>query len=127
MTNTTSSVTYVSALSFVLDNCDLPAEISEKLTALRDQTQKRNSAVRKPTAKQRAAADASLAIADEIRGVLAAGKAMTVAEIIEAAGIEASSQKVSGDGRRGRPHGRQAQGLLLTRRVSLASLCRKPV
>ena len=95
MANTTSSVTYVSALSFVLDNYDLPAEIGEKLTALRDQTQKRNSAVRKPTAKQRAAADASLAIADEIRGVLAAGKAMTVAEIIEAAGIEASSQKVS--------------------------------
>lgn len=96
MTNTTSSsVTYVSALSFVLDNCDLPAEISEKLTALRDQTQKRNSAVRKPTAKQRAAAEASAEIATWIRNALAGGKALTVAEIIETAGLDASSQKVS--------------------------------
>lgn len=96
MTNTTSSVTYVSALSYVLDYCDLPTEISEKLTALRDQTQKRNSAVRKPTAKQRAAAEASAVLRDVLRDVMSAhGKPMTVAEIIEVGGIEASSQKVS--------------------------------
>lgn len=49
----TNKTTYISALSFVLDNCDLPTEIAEKLTALRDQQVKRNSAEHKPTKTQK--------------------------------------------------------------------------
>lgn len=48
-----TKMTYVSALSYVLENyTDLPAEVAEKLTTLKAQTEKRNSADRKPTAKQ---------------------------------------------------------------------------
>ena len=49
----TTKMTYVSALSYVLENVtDLPAEVAEKLTALKAQTEKRNSAERKPTKAQ---------------------------------------------------------------------------
>ena len=48
MTNT-NKTTYVSALSYVLTNCDLPADIAEKLEQLKAQTEKRNSGERKPT------------------------------------------------------------------------------
>ena len=88
-------VTYVSALSYVLENCNLPSDVADKIATLKAQTEKRNSAVRKPTAKQRAAAEASAEIATWIRHALADGKALTVAEIIETAGLDASSQKVS--------------------------------
>lgn len=51
--DTMTKMTYVAALSFVLENCtDLPAEVAEKLTALKAQTEKRNSADRKPTKAQ---------------------------------------------------------------------------
>ena len=91
-----SKVTYVDALSFVLDSCDLPAEISEKLSALKGQIVRRNSAERKPTAKQRANAEASAVIADAIRATLSASnKPLTVAELIEVGNLGASTQKVS--------------------------------
>ena len=54
MTNTnTNKVTYTAALSYVLTNCELPAEIAAKLENLLEQTAKRNSAEnRKPTKAQ---------------------------------------------------------------------------
>ena len=54
MTNTnTTKITYTSALSYVLTNCELPAEIATKLETLLEQTAKRNSAEnRKPTKAQ---------------------------------------------------------------------------
>lgn len=46
-------MTYVAALNYVLENVtDLPEAVADKLTALRDQTEKRNSAERKPTKAQ---------------------------------------------------------------------------
>lgn len=46
-------MTYVRALSYVLDNCnDLPTDVIEKLKALRTQTEKRHSSDSKPTKKQ---------------------------------------------------------------------------
>lgn len=46
-------ITYITALNFAIENLtDAPAEIVDKLTALRDQTAKRNSAERKPTKAQ---------------------------------------------------------------------------
>lgn len=48
-----TKMTYVAALSFVLENCtDLPTEVAEKLAALKAQTEKRNTADRKPTKAQ---------------------------------------------------------------------------
>ena len=48
-----TKMTYVAALNYVLTSvADLPADVTEKLTALRDQTEKRNTADRKPTKTQ---------------------------------------------------------------------------
>lgn len=51
MTNS-EKMTYVKALTYVLDSVTLPTEVSEKLEALREQQMKRNSSDKKPTAKQ---------------------------------------------------------------------------
>ena len=45
------TLTYVDALNVAL-SADLPEDVKAKLTALRDQTAKRNSAERKPTKAQ---------------------------------------------------------------------------
>lgn len=48
-----TKMTYVAALTYVLENVtDLPAEVADKLTALKAQTEKRNTAERKPTKAQ---------------------------------------------------------------------------
>lgn len=48
-----TKMTYVAALNYVLENVtDLPEDVAEKLTALKAQTEKRNSAERKPTKAQ---------------------------------------------------------------------------
>ncbi len=47
------TITYIDALNTAL-TADLPDEIKDKLTALRDQIAKRNSAERKPTKAQKA-------------------------------------------------------------------------
>ena len=96
MSNTnTNKVTYTSALSYVLTNCELPAEISAKLETLLEQTAKRNSTEnRKPTKAQRENAELSEVVAEVLTD---AGKALTVTEIMQAdsrfAGL--SNQKVS--------------------------------
>lgn len=45
-------ITYVMALDYVLSNFDIPAEYAERITSLRDATEKR-SIERKPTKTQR--------------------------------------------------------------------------
>ena len=90
-----TKMTYVAALNYVLTNtADLPTEVAEKLTALRDQQVKRNATERKPTAKQLANAD----LMDEVRTVLRnAPDPLTVTEIMgRSATLSAlSNQKVS--------------------------------
>jgi len=89
-----SRLTYVEALSNALslleanvgngfDDFDVSATI-EKLTALRDQTIKRNSADRKPTKKQAEAKAVNDKVADAIRTLLSNAESMTVAEMREA-------------------------------------------
>lgn len=49
----TNKMTYTNALEFVMTTYDLPTDVSDKLSALVAQLEKRsNSATRKPTAKQ---------------------------------------------------------------------------
>jgi hypothetical protein len=45
-------MTYVKAIAYVTENCALPEEVAERLTALSASLVKKNSAVRKPTASQ---------------------------------------------------------------------------
>lgn len=51
-------MTYVRALTYVLTNCaDLPADVIERLEALRNQTEKRNTSDKKPSKEQQANID----------------------------------------------------------------------
>lgn len=45
-------MTYVKAIAYVTENCALPEDVAERLTALSASLVKKNSAVRKPTATQ---------------------------------------------------------------------------
>lgn len=48
-----TKMTYVNALSYVLEKCEMPADVREKLDALKEQQVKRNSSDSgKPTKKQ---------------------------------------------------------------------------
>lgn len=48
----TEKMTNRKALTFALENCNLPAEVAEKFTAMIAALDKKNGAERKPTAKQ---------------------------------------------------------------------------
>lgn len=83
-------------LCSTIDSTDAPEweEVVAKLTALKAQTEKRNSAERKPTKVQ----VANLALADEVREVLRnAPEALTVTEIMGRSDALSglSNQKVS--------------------------------
>lgn len=47
-----TKMTNVSALEFVLTNCEIPSEVAEKLTKMKEGFIKKGSAERKPTATQ---------------------------------------------------------------------------
>lgn len=103
-------MTYVVALNTAIDlveavrdgvafdpTTDLTAVV-EKLTALREQTEKRNSKDRKPTPKEQAKANADDALAEAVLQVLTDAPApMTVTEIKNAdeAFVETKVQKLS--------------------------------
>ena len=103
-------MTYVVALNTAIDlveavrdgvafdpTTDLTAVV-EKLTALKEQTEKRNSKDRKPTPKEQAKANADDALAEAVLQVLTDAPApMTVTEIKNAdeAFVETKVQKLS--------------------------------
>lgn len=63
-----TKTTYVVALRYALDNLpDAPADIREKLEKLIEQTEKRNTQPKKPTAKQNENAAVSAAIVEFLR------------------------------------------------------------
>ena len=45
-------ITNVKAIDYVIENCEVPTEVKEKLKKMREQFVKKNSAERKPTANQ---------------------------------------------------------------------------
>lgn len=49
---TMEKMTNVKAINYVLGNCEIPADVKEKLEKMREQFVKKNSAERKPTANQ---------------------------------------------------------------------------
>lgn len=88
-----TKMTYVAALNYVLTNCtDLPEDVAEKLTALKAQTEKRNSAERKPTKAQ----VANEALKAKVLTVLTADPATVTDLMARDADLGAlSNQKVS--------------------------------
>lgn len=91
-TMTTSKMTNRSALTFVMDNYDLPDEVHAKLTAMIAALDKKNGAERKPTAKQTENADLRAQFVAYINDH-AEGNGVTCGEIAKECGL--SSQKVS--------------------------------
>lgn len=88
MTKTTNR----SALTFVMENYDLPTEIHDKLTAMVAALDKKNGAERKPTAKQTENADLRAQFVAYINDH-AEGNGVTCGAIAKA--FDLSSQKVS--------------------------------
>lgn len=86
-------LTYVAALTYAIENGNLPTEIAEKLTALRTQQEKRNSGEKKPTKVQ----EANVGIKQVILTALEGQEAKTVSEIQTLAPElgELSNQKVA--------------------------------
>lgn len=89
---TTSKMTNRSALTFVMDNYDLPDEVHAKLTAMIAALDKKNGAERKLTAKQTENADLRAQFVAYINDH-AEGNGVTCGEIAKECGL--SSQKVS--------------------------------
>lgn len=89
---TTSKMTNRSALTFVMDNYDLPDEVHAKLTAMVAALDKKNGAERKPTAKQTENADLRAQFVAYINDH-AEGNGVTCGTIAKEFGL--SSQKVS--------------------------------
>lgn len=91
--DTMTKMTYVAALTYVLENVtDLPADVAEKLTALKAQTEKRNSAERKPTKAQ----VANEALKATVLSVLTSEPATVTELMARSADLSAlSNQKVS--------------------------------
>lgn len=92
---TNIKMTYVAALTYAIENLtDAPAEVVEKLAALKAQTEKRNAADRKPTKAQTQNAELSVVVAEVLAD---AGRPLTITEIMQAderlAGL--SNQKVT--------------------------------
>ena len=71
------------ALNYVLENCELPNEISEKLTAMVAALEKKNSGERKPTAKQNENAVVRAALVEFINEN-AEGDGFTCADLLAA-------------------------------------------
>lgn len=89
-----TKLTYVSALESVLTSENLTDEVREKLTVLRDQLVKRNTADHKPTKAQQVNEGVK---AQVLAALATVGKAVTVTELQEAdeALGALSNQKVS--------------------------------
>lgn len=82
MTTTSSSnkLTYVSALTYAIENGNLPTEIADKLIALRAQQEKRNNGDKKPTAKQ----NENTVLKEKIHSLLmGCAEAKTISEIMK--------------------------------------------
>ena len=86
-------MTNLKAMNYVIENCELPTEVMEKITAMRDSLVKK-SANRKPTATQVANEKLKTKI---IEILTANGSAMTVTEISKASEdfAELSNQKIT--------------------------------
>ena len=93
--NNNTKLTYSSALTYAIENCEMPADVREKLEALLNQQEKRSNADRKPTKNQQANANLREVVMDVLRNE---GKPMTVTEVFNAMSENpevSSTQKVS--------------------------------
>lgn len=86
-------MTNVKAIEFVLGNCEVPADVKEKLEKMKAQFIKKSSVERKPTANQ--TENASLKVA--ILNAMVEGKGYTITDLMKAVPelADLSNQRVS--------------------------------
>lgn len=82
MTNKTEKMTNRKALTYAIENCDLPTEVAEKFTAMIAALDKKSTAERKPTAKQGENAAVRAALVEFINEN-AEGDGFTVSDLIK--------------------------------------------
>ena len=88
-----TKMTNVKALEFVLTNCNVPADVADKLTAMKASFEKKASAERKPTPTQQE----NTGYKAEILNLLADGEQYTITDIMKGVPSMAnlSNQRVS--------------------------------
>lgn len=88
-----TKMTNVKAIEFVLTNCNVPADVAEKLTAMKASFEKKSSAERKPTPTQQENAGYKA----EILNLLADGNQYTITDIMKGVPSmsDLSNQRVS--------------------------------
>lgn len=88
-----TKMTNVKAIEFVLTNCNVPADVAEKLTAMKASFEKKSSAERKPTPTQQENAGYKA----EILSLLADGNQYTITDIMKGVPSmsDLSNQRVS--------------------------------
>ena len=88
-----TKMTNVKALEFVLTNCNVPADVADKLTAMKASFEKKASAERKPTPTQQE----NTGYKAEILNLLADGNQYTITDIMKGVPSMAdlSNQRVS--------------------------------
>lgn len=86
-------ITNVKALAYVLENCELSAEVREKVEKMKAQFEKKNSAEKKPTANQVANDGIKSAILEGMES----GKLYTITDLIKEIPVcaDLTNQKVS--------------------------------
>ena len=88
-------MTQKNAIAYVLDNCEIPAEVKDKLVSMKAQLEKRSakSGERKPTKTQVANESFKQVIVDNMEP----GRLYTIAELVKEIpfGEDLSSQRVS--------------------------------
>jgi len=91
----TDKMTNRKALAYVLENCDLPTEVAEKVEKMVAQLDKKSSAERKPTARQAENAVVRAEIVDYINENYAEGSdGYTVTDLIkECPAVEGKSNQ----------------------------------
>lgn len=88
-------MTNIKAIAFVIENCELPQEVVEKLERMKTSFEKKSSGERKPTATQKANESLKTAILNfmEVDTLYSVGQ--LAKEVPELVSIGASGQKVS--------------------------------
>lgn len=92
-------MTNVKALAYVLENCALPTEVAEKLTKMKEQTEKHNSAPKKKEGESKVA-QANAPIAQAIMDFMVEGEQYSIEDfktnVVNAHIEDATTQKVRG-------------------------------
>lgn len=91
----TERMTNVKAIAYVIENCEVPQEVAEKLEKMKASFEKKSSGERKPTANQKANEGLKSAILNHMETDVLYSIGQLTKEVPELVAVNASGQKVS--------------------------------